>query len=140
MKSRIPHVLAALLVAGVVPFAHSQVTAPAGLVDEPIASVSRQDDVANAVAQALNADASLKHSKITVQPDDGNILLTGSALTEAQRMQATKIAMQHAGEGKVVNTISHDENLIAVPSNPTAALDVVDSAEPAPANNPEQNP
>ena len=100
---------------------------PAGLVDEPIASVSRQDDVANAVAQALNADASLKHSKITVQPDDGKILLTGSSLTEMQRMRASQIASQHAGEGKVVNTISHDENVIAVPSMPTATLEVVEA-------------
>lgn len=130
MKSRIPHVLAALLVAGAVPFAHSQITPPAGLVDEPIASVSRQDDVANAVAQALNADASLKHSKITVQPDDGKILLTGSSLTEMQRMRASQIASQHAGEGKVVNTISHDENVIAVPSMPTATLEVVEEQKP----------
>ena len=138
MKSRIPNILAALLVASAAPFAHSQIAPPAGLVDEPVASVSRQDDVANAVASALNADASLKHSKITVQPDEGTILLTGSSLTEAQRMRATQIASQHAGEGKVINTIAHDENVISVPSAPAATLDVVASAEPAPATNPEQ--
>lgn len=140
MKSRIPHTLAALLVAATAPFAHSQIAPPAGLVDEPVASVSRQDDVANAVAAALNADASLKHSKITVQPDEGTILLTGSSLTEAQRMRATQIASQHAGEGKVVNTIAHDENVVAVPSTPTATLEVVEGAEPAPTTIPEQKP
>ena len=117
MKFRIPHTLAAVLLAGAVPFAFAQ-QAPAGLVDEPVASVSKSDERADAIAQALNADASLKASKITVQPDDGNILLTGSSLTEAQRMQATKIATSIAGEGKVINTIATDENVIAVPSAP----------------------
>ena len=117
MKSRIPHTLAALLVAGAMPFAQAA-QAPAGLVDEPVASVSRSDERADAIAAALNADASLKASKITVQADEANILLTGSALTELQRLQASKIATSLAGEGKVVNTISTDENVIAVPSAP----------------------
>lgn len=117
MKSRISHALAALLVAGAIPLAHSQVAPPAGLVDEPVASVSRDDALANAIAQALNADASLKHSKVTVQPGEGGaILLTGSSLTEAQRLRATQIATEHAGEGKVVNTIAHDENLVPAPA------------------------
>jgi osmotically-inducible protein OsmY len=119
MKSRITHALAALLVAGApLAFAQSTVQAPANLVDEPVASVSRSDERANAVAQALNADASLKAAKITVQPDEGNILLTGSSLTEAQRIQATKIASSLVGEGTVINTIAPDENVIAVPSAP----------------------
>lgn len=121
MKSRVTTVLAALMVAGVVPIAHSQSTIqpPANLVDGPIASVSRADDRTNAIMRALNDDASLKHSKITVQPDEANILLTGTTLTEAQKLRATQIATQHAGEGKIVNTIAHDENVIAVPSSPT---------------------
>ena len=119
MKSRISHALAALLVAGAVPLAYAQVDPPAGLVDEPVASVSRDDALANSVAQALNADASLKHSKVTVQPDEGGtILLTGSALTELQRVRASQIATQLAGEGKVVNTIAHDEHVVVVPSAP----------------------
>ena len=118
MKPRIPHALAALLVAGALGAAHAQVAPPANLVDEPVASVSRSDDLANAIAQALNADASLKSAKITVQPDEaGVILLTGSALTEVQRLRASQVAASQAGEGKVVNTIATDENVIAVPSS-----------------------
>jgi osmotically-inducible protein OsmY len=118
MKSRIPHALAALVVAAAAGAAHSQVAPPANLVDEPVASVSRSDDLANAIAQALNAEASLKQTKITVQPDEaGVILLTGSATTEAQRLRATQIAVSQAGEGKVVNTIATDENVIWVPSS-----------------------
>ena len=113
----IPHALAALLVACAVPLAHSQAAPLANQVDEPAASVSKSDDRANAIAQAINADALLKHSKITVQADENNvILLTGSASTEAQRLQATKIAVAQAGEGKVVNTIAADEMVIWVPA------------------------
>lgn len=142
MKSRIPHTLAALMVSGAVPFAHAQSTIqpPANLVAEPVASVSRADDRANAIVQALIADASLKHSKITVAPDEANILLTGTTLTEAQKMRATQIATQHAGEGKVVNTISHDENVIAVPAVATASQAPAESAETTPAATPEQKP
>lgn len=75
------------------------------LVDEPIASVSKSDDKANAIVQAMNGDASLKGSKITVQPDQDQILLTGTALTNAQVKRASEIATQAAGEGNVVNTI-----------------------------------
>ena len=140
MKNHASRILAALVIAGAVPLAHSQVAPPAGLVDEPIASVSRSDDVANAVAQALNADASLKAAKITVQPDDGNILLTGSAMTETQRMQASKIAAAHAGEGKVINTIATDENVIAVPSNPATPAEGAEAvvAEDQPAATPSE--
>lgn len=124
MKLRISHTLAALLVAGAVPLAHSQSPQPpAGLVDEPVASVSRSDEMANAIAQALNADASLKHSKITVQPDEGTILLTGSTLSEVQKLQASRIAMQHAGEDKVVNTLAHDELVVVIPPSELAPQD-----------------
>ena len=125
MKLKIPHALAALMVAGALGVAHAQVAPLANQVDEPAASVSKSDDRANAIAQAINADATLKHSKITVQPDENDvILLTGSASTEAQRIQAAKIAVSHAGEGKVVNTIAVDENVISVPSSaqPSAEL------------------
>jgi hypothetical protein len=116
MKPQIRHALAAALVAGAVPLAFAQAAPLPNQVDEPAASVSKPDDRANAIAQAINADDSLKHSKITVQPDEADvILLTGSASTEAQRLRATQIATAQAGEGKVVNTIAVDENVIWVP-------------------------
>ena len=119
MKRRIAAASIALALAAA-PLAHAQVAPPAGLVDEPVASVSKDDAMANAIAQAMNADASLKHAKVTVQPNEGGtILLTGSSLTEAQRLRASQIATSQAGEGKVVNTIQHGENVIAVPPAPT---------------------
>jgi hypothetical protein len=140
MKSRIPYAVAAVLLAAAVPLAHSQVP-PANFVAEPVASVSRPDPVASAVAQALSAEPALKQSKITVQPvEDGNILLTGSASTEAQRLQAGKIAAQ-AGGGTVINTINVDEMVIWVPppkddaalAEEAPATDEAPAAEPAPA-------
>ena len=117
MKPRIRNILAVLVVAGAAPLAYSQsgTQAPASLADEPIASVARPDDLANAIAQALSADASLKNSKITVQLDDNAILLTGATSTDAQRRKAGQIATAQAGEGKVVNALMTDEILLYAP-------------------------
>jgi len=128
MKSRIPHTLTALLLAGAVPFAYSQLTPPAGLVEEPVASVSRSDDVANAIAQELNADASLKSSKITVQPDEGGILLTGTTLTDTQTRRAIQVATTHAGQGKVSSGILSSDIVLWAPP-PQESADAL--AEPA---------
>ena len=77
---------------------------------EPVASVSRSDPTADAIAQALVADASLQGSKITVQPDDGGvILLTGVTPTWAQMRKAVDVATRQAGQGKVVNAIATEE-------------------------------
>lgn len=139
MKSRTSCLVAALLV-GAVPLAHAQsaqptpvepdrLQPPAGLVSEPVASVSRDDPVAGTIARALNAEASLKNSKITVQPDEGGvILLTGATMSEAQKIRATAIARAHAGEDKVINTLAHDENVIWVP-DPKAVAGEMETAE-----------
>lgn len=147
MKSRTSHLLAALLV-GAAPLAYAQsaqsaqstpiqpdpLQPPAGLVSEPVASVSRDDPVAGTIAQALNAEPALKNSKITVTPDEsGVILLTGATMSEAQKLRASQIARSHAGEDKVVNTLGHDENVIWVPDpKPVAgeSEEAVESAEP----------
>jgi hypothetical protein len=154
MKSRTSHLLAALLV-GAAPLAYAQsaqttplepdrLQPPAGLVSEPVASVSRDDPVAGTIAQALNAEASLKNSKITVQPDEGGvILLTGATMSEAQKIRATEIARTHAGEDKVINTLAHDENVIWVPDPQPAAGEMetaeetVEAPEPASTSSPE---
>jgi hypothetical protein len=115
MNPRIPHTLGALLLAGAVPFAYSQPAPPAGLVEEPVASVSRSDETANAIAQELNADASLKSSKITVQPDENGIFLSGTTLTDAQTRRAIQVASTHAGQGKVSSGILSDEIVLWAP-------------------------
>ena len=141
MKSRTSHLLAALLV-GAAPLAYAQsaqatpiepdrLQPPAGLVNEPIASVSRDDPLAGTIAQALNAEAALKNAKITVQPDEsGVILLTGATMSEAQKIRATEIARSHAGDDKVINTLAHDENVIRVPDPQPVAGEVVEAEEP----------
>ena len=128
MKPHIRHTLAALMLAGAVPFAYSQPLPPAGLVEEPVASVSRSDAVADAIAKDLNADASMKHSKITVQPDESGILLTGSTMTDAQTRRAMQVATTHAGQGKVSSGILSSEIVLWAPPP-----EVVDNglAEPA---------
>jgi hypothetical protein len=86
---------------------------PAGpFVDEPIASTfnaqSPDAESLNAIAQALNGEASLKNSKITVQSDNGVVLLTGSAVTPEQVKRATEIALASSGDKPVVNVIVPD--------------------------------
>ena len=80
----------------------------------PIASSSRAEgegaDVANAIVQALNADASLKDSKITVQPEKDYILLTGVAPSQQEMKKVTEIATAAAGGLQVVNVIQPEKN------------------------------
>jgi hypothetical protein len=83
-------------------------------VQEPIATSTRAQgadaQLGEAIVKALDADPSLKDSKITVQPDNGKVTLTGATLTRAQKQRAGEIAMAQAGEGKVVNIILDDES------------------------------
>ena len=75
--------------------------------------------VATANAQALAADPSLNGAKITVQPEQNGILLTGVTSTLAQMNRAVQIAGQQSG-GPVINAISTEESFIAPnPSGPT---------------------
>ena len=109
--------LAAVYAVGAAPIVLAQ---ERQFVDAPVASVTPNPALPtttlDAIAQDLNADASLKGSKITVQTADNDVvLLTGAANTEAQRIKASQIAVKHAGEGKVVNTIIGEEVVIAVP-------------------------
>jgi len=53
----------------------------------------------------MNADTSLKDSKITVAAEDGNVTLTGATQTKEQRDKAGEIALAQAGDGKVVNAV-----------------------------------
>jgi Flp pilus assembly secretin CpaC len=71
------------------------------------ASVSGGADAGavNSIVAALNAEPSLRGSKITVQPDNGTITLTGATRTPEQKARAVEIATQVAGEGNVVSAI-----------------------------------
>jgi hypothetical protein len=83
-------------------------------VQEPIATATKAQgtdaQLGDAIVKALDADPSLKDSKITVQPDKGTVTLTGATLTKAQKQRAGEIAIAQAGQGKVVNIILADES------------------------------
>jgi len=89
---------------------------PANLVAEPAASAYRTDgpdaERVKPIVDALNAEASLKASKITVAPDQDVIYLTGVTISDAQRKRAMEIATQLAGEGKVANAITTEQVVI----------------------------
>jgi len=77
--------------------------------NEPVASAltgsAADDEVIKGVVAALNEDASLKGSKITVSTDKGVVTLTGVADTEQQAKKAAQLAVAKAGGGNVVNII-----------------------------------
>ena len=89
----------------------SQPPAPSTLtfVQEPVASASRNDgaeaEMVKSILDALNAEPTMKNSKITVQPDNGTITLTGVAPSREQVKKAGEIAKQMAGQAIVVNAI-----------------------------------
>ena len=133
MKSRIPALIAALLAAGVV--SAQTKPAPAAAVPTPVSQLQLSEQpmfsitsgtqspnaqVANAIVQALAAEPSLKGAKITVQPEENGILLTGVTSTLAQLNRALQIAGQHANGGPVINAISTEEVFVAPnPTGPT---------------------
>jgi len=113
MKARLTIAIAATLTAFAVPLAHAQALPLANIVDSPAASTSIPEGtdpgVAGAIATDMNADASLKNTKITVQPDGAGFLLTGSTATEMQKQTAGEIAIARAAGAPVFNAILSDE-------------------------------
>ena len=89
------------------------------LAQEPIASFTASDGAdagpLNAIAQALNAEASLGNSKITVQPDGDHDLLTGVTPTLEKSKKATEIAQAAAGNTVVVNAIQPEHTTYQMP-------------------------
>ena len=77
--------------------------------DAPVATslnAASEDDLVKGVVDALNQDASLKGSKITVSSDQGVVSLTGVTNTEQQSKTAVQIASSRAGgASNVVNVI-----------------------------------
>jgi len=111
-----------LLAAATLVSAQPTEKAPA-FADEPIASpIATQSaipDTVNAIVQALNAEATLRNAKITVQPDGENILLTGRADNRDQVQKATEIARASSNNAMVVNVIQPDHTVYDMPATTT---------------------
>ena len=120
MNAHLNRIAVALAAAGITaalaqaPAAPAQAPAlPEGLVAEPTASLSRAEgpgaDVGKALVDEINADQSLKGSKITVQPEEGAITLSGVTQTRAQAKQVGQMAASKVGAEKVVNAIQNGD-------------------------------
>ena len=117
MKPRMHQAVAIVAAALVMPIAWAQsdqLANPPGTdaptyVPEPTASPSRTDgadgELANALVEEMNADASLKGSKIVVQPENGKVTLSGVTMTTDQAKHAAGIAAAKVGVENVINAI-----------------------------------
>ena len=141
MNSYTRKLIAALIASGTVTLALAQGT-PIGpdpnavrYVEEPIASTSGgtgpNAELANTIAAALNADASLKQSKLTVVSEENGILITGVTPTVAQMGQAMKLAGQHAGGATVSGVIATEEVLIDSAGNTPPAVATLSVTQPS---------
>ena len=108
--------VAALIAAGAFGAAFANPTTPTfraesdyKYADAPVASAlnaNSEDDLVKTVVDALNQDASLKGSKITVSSDQGVVSLTGVTDSEQQAKKAVQIASaKTGGDGNVINVI-----------------------------------
>ena len=101
-------------------------------VQEPTASAAKLDgpdaELVKSMVDSLNAEPSLKNTKITVQTeqDTGNVILTGAAMTPEQVKKAGEIVAAQAGEGKVVNAIQSDWHPSQSLPAPTAQVTVAE--------------
>ena len=115
-RSRIPYAIAvALLGLGAAnaqgPVAPHDTNVP--VIDEPAASTlggaSKDQELANQLVQAINAEASLKGSKITVQPENGDnqgtVWITGVAKNQDAVQRVSDIVAANAGGMKVANVV-----------------------------------
>ena len=111
MNAKLIRYAAALLASAAATLASAQTAAPIA------STVSSGGDsgALEAIAQALNADASLKGTKITVQADGEHILLTGAAQSKEQVQHAGEIAAASANGAPVVNAIQPDHTTYQMP-------------------------
>lgn len=108
--------LAAFGAANAAPEAAPQVQ-PA-LVNEPIATALKVEgpdaELAAQIVQALNQEASLKGSKITIQPDNGEnpvIWITGVTQTEQQAQRVSDIVGAASSGQKAVANLIQPEHI-----------------------------
>jgi hypothetical protein len=152
MKSRIPQAIAVIVAATAASLAgaydsqksgDAYVYAPTTLgsrspqpyVSEPVASMAAGAQAGDAghvtaIVEALNAEQSLKGSKLTVAPDGEKVLMTGVTVTREQMNRALDIAHSQAGDGNVTNAITSEELVIV--TNPVPAGDAMASADTLP--------
>jgi len=105
MNAYISRAIAVMLAAGSVSIVSAQVAfAPAPVASAATTSGGDQALV-DSIVGALNADPSLKDSKVTVSDDDGHILITGATKSREQRDKIVEIATAQAGEVKVVSSV-----------------------------------
>jgi len=116
MKSRMQQVLAIVVAAAVARAAWAQLghdVPRMTYVPEPTASASKTEGadgaLGNALVEAMNADASLKGSKLTVQPENGKVTITGVTMTAAQKKEAVGIAEAKVGAGNVIDAIRNSD-------------------------------
>lgn len=119
MTIRLSHAIAAALAASAVSLAFAQGDPPKSnkipsdiaklrFAQEPIARPLKpggDDPLVSGIVAALNNDASLQGSKVTVSADDGVVTLTGATMTPDQKAKVDQIAVAQAGEGKVINNV-----------------------------------
>lgn len=99
-------------------------------VEEPVASVAsgipaERVQAAQGLVEALNADASLKGSKLTVVPEENGVLITGVTPSLRQMAQVVNTATQQSGGTDVKHAISTEEVVIDVgtsAANPDAMI------------------
>jgi len=102
-------------------------------VQEPTASAAKLDgpdaELVKSIVDSLNAEPSLKNTKITVQTeqDTGNVILTGATMTPEQVKKAGEIVTAQAGAGKVVNAILSDWHPSQALPAPTAQVTVAEA-------------
>ena len=112
MKSHVPHFAAAILAAGALGAANAEIivdpethlTRAQEPIAQPITS-DNADPLVSDLVNALNQDAALKNSKITVSMDNGVVYLTGVSETSDQAKRIAEVAASKAGSGNVVNAI-----------------------------------
>jgi hypothetical protein len=98
---------------------------PQPYVAEPTASAASGLEAPaerlGSIVEALNAEATLKGSKLTVGPENEEVvILTGVTVTRDQMKRAMEIAASQAGEGKVINAITSEELVITAAPAPAS--------------------
>ena len=140
MTTRTHKLLIALASAGITAaFAQAPAagsTLPPNLVAEPTASMSRADgpgaDVGKQLTDAINADQSLKGSKITVQPEEGKITLSGVTERRDQAKRVGQMAAQAVGVENVTNAIRDSEATVEQNPAPQQELGREQQVQPEP--------
>ena len=118
MNPRILRMVPAVLAAGGMSLAIAQPSESQPEYVGSVASASKLDGdgavIANDIVQAMLSDRGMAGAKVTVQPEDGHILLTGVARTPAQERHAVELAQWQSRGESVMSAIQVEHT----PSSP----------------------